>query len=216
MNKRNRNTAVNRTQRNFTISKKAVKSMIMANQASLEKYIDTYVIWPSTSVNSTTIALLNMPTTGTGETNMNGTSINIKRLDYRQTLHIYNAIQPNNDVFLCRLSTCQAIGSYMPTYGDVYQNSANPLDIINSPFRYDTEGLNFHVLDDVKYCVDSFNLTKVYNTRIIPSKIHNSRYDAVNSDWSNGQLFYCLTVYSPSGSQDLGFNFSYRTWFFDI
>jgi hypothetical protein len=193
----------------------AVKSMI-ANQASnLIKYIDTtnYLIAIG---NSSTLYTVVMPVTGTGEINMNGTSINMQKLDVRFDITQYNAAIALTDRYQLRFTVIQSKGTDSLSLADIYQETATPGAILSAPFRYDTHNLSFRVLHDSKMCVNNYQpcLTKELLGLSCKAK---ARYDVVNTDWSNGQVSYVLTLVAyPAANTNIYWNLNFRMWFYDV
>jgi hypothetical protein len=193
----------------------AVKSMIANNQSNLVKYIDTtnYLIGIGTQS-----ALYNvvMPATGTGEINMNGTSINMQKIDLRFDITQYNVAIALTDRYQMRLTVLQSKGTDQLTIADIYQETATAGTILSSPFRYDTHNLSFRVLHDSKFQVNNYQpcLTKELLGLSCKAK---ARYDVVNTDWSNGQVSYvCTVVAYPAANTNITWNLNFRMWFFDV
>jgi hypothetical protein len=170
----------------------AVKSMIANNQSNLVKYIDTtnYLIAVGTQ---STLYNVVMPSTGTGEINMNGTSINMQKIDLRFDITQYNAAIALTDRYQMRLTVLQSKGTDALTIADIYQETSTAGTILSSPFRYDTHNLSFRVLHDSKFQVNNYQpcLTKELLGLSCKAK---ARYDVVNTDWSNGQISYVVTI----------------------
>jgi hypothetical protein len=139
----------------------AVRSMIANNQSNLVKYIDTtnYLIAIG---NQSVLYNVVMPATGTGEINMNGTSINMQKLDCRFDITQYNATIALTDRYQLRLTVLQSKGTDALTIADIYQETSTAGTILSSPFRYDTHNLSFRVLHDSKMQVNNYQpcLTK--------------------------------------------------------
>jgi hypothetical protein len=193
----------------------AVRSMIANNQTNLIKYIDTVNYLASIGTNST-VYNVTMPSTGTGEINMNGTSINMQKLDIRFDITQYNVAIALTDRYQLRFTVIQSKGTDSLTLADIYQETSTALTILSSPFRYDTHNLSFRVLHDSKMYVDNYQpcLTKEFLN--VPCKA-KARYDVVNTDWSNGQISYIVTANGfPAGDFNLYWNLNFRMWFYDV
>jgi hypothetical protein len=193
----------------------AVRSMIANNQSNLIKYIDTVNYLSSIGTNSS-VYVVTMPSTGTGEINMNGTSINMQKLDIRFDVTQYNVVVALTDRYQLRFTVIQSKGTDSLSLADIYQETATATTILSSPFRYDTHNLSFRVLHDSKMQVSNYQpcFTKEIQHLACKSK---ARYDAVNSNWSNGQLSYIVTVVGlPAGDTNLYWNLNFRMWFYDV
>jgi hypothetical protein len=193
----------------------AVKSMIANNQSNLVKYIDTtnYLIAVGTQ---STLYNVVMPSTGTGEINMNGTSINMQKIDLRFDITQYNATIALTDRYQMRLTVLQSKGTDALTIADIYQETSTDGTILSSPFRYDTHNLSFRVLHDSKFQVNNYQpcLTKELLGLSCKAK---ARYDVVNTDWSNGQISYVVTIVAyPAANTNITWNLNFRMWFFDV
>jgi hypothetical protein len=193
----------------------AVKSMIANNQSNLVKYIDTtnYLIGIGTQ---STLYNLVMPATGTGEINMNGTSINMQKIDLRFDITQYNVAIALTDRYQLRLTVLQSKGTDQLTIADIYQETSTAGTILSSPFRYDTHNLSFRVLHDSKFQVNNYQpcLTKELLGLSCKAK---ARYDVVNTDWSNGQISYVVTAVAyPSANTNITWNLNFRMWFYDV
>jgi hypothetical protein len=193
----------------------AVKSMIANNQSNLVKYIDTtnYLIAVGTQ---STLYNVVMPSTGTGEINMNGTSINMQKIDLRFDITQYNATIALTDRYQMRLTVLQSKGTDALTIADIYQETSTAGTILSSPFRYDTHNLSFRVLHDSKFQVNNYQpcLTKELLGLSCKAK---ARYDVVNTDWSNGQISYVVTIVAyPAANTNITWNLNFRMWFFDV
>jgi hypothetical protein len=193
----------------------AVKSMIANNQSNLVKYIDTTNYLIAIGTNSTLYAVV-MPVTGTGEINMNGTSINMQKLDLRYDVTQYNAVIALTDRYQCRLTILQSKGTDTLSIADIYQETATAGTILSSSFRYDTHNLAFRVLHDSKFQVNNYQpcITKELLGLSCKAK---ARYDVVNTDWSNGQISYVVTVVAyPVANTNVTWNLNFRMWFYDV
>jgi hypothetical protein len=193
----------------------AVKSMIANNQSILMKYIDTTNYLVAIGTNSTSYNVV-MPTTGTGEINMNGTSISMQKLDLRFDITQYNVAVALTDRYQLRFTIVQSKGTDSLAIGDIYQESATAGTILSSPFRYDTHNLSFRVLHDSKMQVNNYQpcLTKELLGLNCKAK---TRYDVFNTEWSNGQISYIVTVVSyPGANTNVTWNLNFRMWFYDV
>jgi hypothetical protein len=193
----------------------AVRSMIANNQSNLIKYIDTTNYLIAIGTNSTLYNVV-MPATGTGEINMNGTSINMHKLDCRFDITQYNAAVALTDRYQLRLTILQSKGTDSLTIADIYQETATAGTILSSPFRYDTHNLSFRVLHDSKMQVNNYQPCFTKELLNIPCK-QKARYDVVNTDWSNGQISYVITVVAyPAANTNVTWNLNFRMWFYDV
>jgi hypothetical protein len=193
----------------------AVKSMIANNQVNLMKYIDTQVFNIAIGLGSTLFSVA-MPVTGTGEINMNGTSINMQKLDVRYDVTQYNVAIALTDRYQCRFSILQSKGTETLSVADIYQEVTSPGYVLSSPFRYDTHNLSFRVLHDSKFQVNNYQPCVTKELLNIPCKA-KARYDVTNTNWSNGQITYVLTVVPyPAGNTNLYWNLCFRMHFFDV
>jgi hypothetical protein len=193
----------------------AVRTMIANNQSNLIKYIDTtnYLIAIG---NQSVLYNVVMPATGTGEINMNGTSINMHKLDIRFDITQYNAVIALTDRYQLRFSVIQSKGTDALTIADIYQETSTAGTILSSPFRYDTHNLSFRVLHDSKMHVDNYKPCFTQELLNIPIK-QKARYDVVNTDWSNGQISYVVTVVTyPAANTNVTWNLNFRMWFYDV
>jgi hypothetical protein len=193
----------------------AVKSMIANNQSNLVKYIDT-TSYNIAIGNGSTLFNVVMPSTGTGEINMNGTSINMHKLDVRFDIIQYNVAIALTDRYQLRFTVIQSKGTDTLSVQDIYQETSSPGTVLSSPFRYDTHNLSFRVLHDSKMQVNNYQpcLTKELLGLSCKAK---ARYDVVNSDWSNGQISYILTLVAyPAANANITWNLNFRMWFFDV
>jgi hypothetical protein len=197
------------------VTKAAVKQMLTSKQENLIKYNDTYPSYAGAG-SGIFFGVIYLPPTGTAENEMSGAAINLEKLDLRISAHIYNVVPPLSDVFLTRLVIVQSIGMYELTGPDVFQNSGSALAAINSPFRYETENVSFRVLLDYRRTIDAYNPSWEHDRLAIDSKIHNLRYDTFNSAWATGTLSYIYVQYSPNASTNMAYNFSIRTWWYDV
>jgi hypothetical protein len=193
----------------------AVRSMIANNQTNLVKYIDTtnYLIAIG---NNTTLYNVVMPATGTGEINMNGTSINMQKIDVRYDITQYNIAIALTDRYQLRFTIIQSKGTDSLSVNDIYQETSSPGTVLSSPFRYDTHNLSFRVLHDSKMQVNNYQpcLTKELLGLSCKAKAH---YDVVNTDWSNGQISYVVTVVAyPAANTNITWNLNFRMWFYDV
>jgi hypothetical protein len=193
----------------------AVRSMIANNQSNLVKYIDTtnYLIAIG---NGSTLYNVVMPATGTGEINMNGTSINMQKLDVRFDITQYNVAIALTDRYQLRFTVIQSKGTDTLSINDIYQETSSPGSVLSSPFRYDTHNLSFRVLHDSKMQVNNYQpcLTKELLNLSCKAK---ARYDVVNTDWSNGQISYVVTVVAyPAANTNVTWNLNFRLWFYDV
>lgn len=193
----------------------AVRSMIANNQSNLMKYIDT-VNYLASIGTSSTVYNVSMPTTGTGEINMNGTSINMQKLDIRFDITQYNVAVALTDRYQLRFTVIQSKGTDSLTLADIYQETSTALTILSSPFRYDTHNLSFRVLHDSKMYVDNYQPCQTKEFLNVSCKA-KARYDVVNTDWSNGQISYIVTANGfPAGDFNLYWNLNFRMWFYDV
>jgi hypothetical protein len=193
----------------------AVRLMIANNQSNLIKYIDT-VNYLSSIGSSSSVYAVSMPVTGTGEINMNGTSINMQKLDIRFDITQYNVAVALTDRYQLRFTVIQSKGTDSLSLADIYQETATATTILSSPFRYDTHNLSFRVLHDSKMQVSNYQpcLTKEILNLSCREK---ARYDVVNTNWSNGQISYVITVVGyPAGDFNLYWNLNFRLWFYDV
>jgi hypothetical protein len=209
------------TTNNQFVTKAAVKQMLKANQSNLVKYIDTSAY--STGLTSgLSIQAISLPSTGTGESSMNGSAIDINSFDVR-----WNLIRPgqapsatSGGKYMVRFTIVQAIGAANLSFADVYQDAANAIQAIVSPFRYDTKDRSFHVLYDKVMSVDNYNSLAFAESSKIPAKVHKARFDSVNSDWSTGQPYIYIATSEDNGigtpASDLSLNTTVRAWFFDV
>jgi hypothetical protein len=193
----------------------AVRSMIANNQTNPVKYIDTtnYLIAIG---NNTTLYNVVMPVTGTGEINMNGTSINMQKIDVRYDITQYNIAIALTDRYQLRFTIIQSKGTDSLSVNDIYQETSSPGTVLSSPFRYDTHNLSFRVLHDSKMQVNNYQpcLTKELLGLSCKAK---ARYDVVNTDWSNGQISYVVTVVAyPAANTNITWNLNFRMWFYDV
>jgi hypothetical protein len=211
----NRNGRMKFTPKNKVATIQAVRSMIASPQANLVKYIDTTNYLIAIGTNSTLYNVV-MPVTGTGEINMNGTSINMKKLDLRFDITQYNVAIALTDRYQLRLTVLQSKGTDALTIADIYQETATAGTILSSPFRYDTHNLSFRVLHDSKMQVNNYQPCYTKELLNIDCK-QRARYDVVNTDWSNGQISYVVTVVAyPSANTNVTWNLNFRLWFFDV
>jgi hypothetical protein len=211
----NRNGRMKFTPKNKVATIQAVRSMIASPQANLVKYIDTTNYLIAIGTNSTLYNVV-MPVTGTGEINMNGTSINMKKLDLRFDVTQYNVAIALTDRYQLRLTILQSKGTDALTIADIYQETATAGTILSSPFRYDTHNLSFRVLHDSKFQVNNYQPCYTKELFDIDCR-QRARYDVVNTDWSNGQISYVVTVVAyPAANTNVTWNLNYRLWFFDV
>jgi hypothetical protein len=193
----------------------AVRSMIANNQSNLVKYIDTTNYLIAIGTNSTLYNVV-MPATGTGEINMNGTSINMQKLDVRFDITQYNVAIALTDRYQLRFTVIQSKGTDTLSINDIYQETSSPGSVLSSPFRYDTHNLSFRVLHDSKMQVNNYQPCYTKELLNIDCK-QRARYDVVNTDWSNGQISYVVTVVAyPSANTNVTWNLNFRLWFFDV
>jgi hypothetical protein len=201
--------------KNKPVTKAAVRTMIANNQANLIKYIDT-VNYLSSIGTSSSLYVVSMPVTGTGEINMNGTSINMQKIDCRFDVTQYNIVSALTDRYQLRLTILQSKGTDSLTLADIYQETSTAQTILSSPFRYDTHNLSFRVLHDSKMQVNNYQPCFTKEILDLPCK-SKARYDIVNTNWSNGQISYVITVVGfPAGDFNLYWNLNFRVWFFDV
>jgi hypothetical protein len=212
---KHRNGRMKFTPKNKVATIQAVRSMIASPQANLVKYIDTTNYLIAIGTNSTLYNVV-MPVTGTGEINMNGTSINMKKLDLRFDVTQYNVAIALTDRYQLRLTILQSKGTDALTIADIYQETATAGTILSSPFRYDTHNLSFRVLHDSKFQVNNYQ--PCYTKELLDIDCRQrARYDVVNTDWSNGQISYVVTVVAyPAANTNVTWNLNYRLWFFDV
>jgi hypothetical protein len=212
---KHRNGRMKFTPKNKVATIQAVRSMIASPQANLVKYIDTTNYLIAIGTNSTLYNVV-MPVTGTGEINMNGTSINMKKLDLRFDVTQYNVAIALTDRYQLRLTILQSKGTDALTIVDIYQETATAGTILSSPFRYDTHNLSFRVLHDSKFQVNNYQ--PCYTKELLDIDCRQrARYDVVNTDWSNGQISYVVTVVAyPAANTNVTWNLNYRLWFFDV
>jgi hypothetical protein len=203
------------SKKNKPVTKAAVRTMIANNQANLIKYIDT-VNYLSSIGTSSSLYVVSMPVTGTGEINMNGTSINMQKIDCRFDVTQYNIVSALTDRYQLRLTILQSKGTDSLTLADIYQETSTAQTILSSPFRYDTHNLSFRVLHDSKMQVNNYQPCFTKEILDLPCK-SKARYDIVNTNWSNGQISYVITVVGfPAGDFNLYWNLNFRVWFFDV
>lgn len=184
--------------------------MIKSVQPELIKYVDSNVSAAGTAAGIFFTAL-NMPTTGTGETQMNGTSVSIRKVDFR---HETFCAAGGTASFGVRYILVQGLGdSAALTAGEVLQNIATVDFALTSPYRYDTINREFRVLHDSTVVVDGYN-TKVVKSYSFNSKVHNARYDSLGTQWATGQLF--LLRIAASAASTFSDTFYTRMWFMDV
>jgi len=184
--------------------------MIKSIQPELIKYIDSNVSAAGTAAGIFFTAL-NMPTTGTGESNMNGTSINIKSVDLSFELFVGGG---TTAAFGVRYIILQGIGdSASLTAGEVLQNIASADFALISPYRYDTINREFRILHDSTHVVDGYN-TKVVKKYTLPAKVHNARYDSLGTQWATGQVF--ILRIAASAAATWSDSWYTRVWFMDV
>lgn len=205
----NKNSSSNKKQQ--TVTKSQVRQMINSTQSNMVKYNDT-IISNAGLGSGFQIAALNLPSVGSGESAMSGSSIVCKEIDYTYFYQIGNVADTNS--YMIRVLLVQAIGADSLAVNEVLQNVATNDKAICSPYRYDTVNKSFRVLSDELLFVDPYN-TVAHRKKKVKTKVE-MRYDSVGGGWATGQPFLVTGALSNGMLSDLNQYADYRVWWYDI
>jgi hypothetical protein len=195
------------------VTKQQVRQMLKSKVENLVKYVDTTAFY-SPSILNNPIAWT-MPTTGTGASNMAGTSINIKELLLRMFMTFPNSSGTMYG-YTCRFIIVQAISDDTVSIGDVLENSSTSQNAIVSPYSYELHNRMFRVLHDRTFYL-SPSVTTYHESVSIKPKVPMARYNATGSYWGNGQIYSWICVWGNGISSSLpAFSLDSRTIFEDV
>lgn len=211
MKKKSMNKNSNSNTKQQVVTKSQVRQMINSTQSNMVKYNDT-IISTTGLTSGFFIASLNLPSTGSGESAMSGSSIACKEIDFDLFYQIGNVADTNS--YAMRVILVQAIGADSLAVNEVLQNVATNDKAIVSPYRYDTVNKSFRVLSDEFLFVDPYN-TVTHRKRKIKTKVE-MRYDPVGGGWATGQPFLIYGALSNGALSYLNFYADYRVWWYDI
>lgn len=195
------------------MTKQQVRQMLASKVENLIKHVDTTSVFtPSDGLTPVAWA---MPTTGTGATNMAGTSINIKSLDMRMFM-TFPYSSGTTIGYTCRFIIVQAISDDTVSIADVLEDTSSAQNGIVSPYSYELHNRMFRVLHDKTFYLSS-TVSTFHDKAIIKPKVPMARYNATGAYWGNGQIYSWILVYNDGiGSGTPNFVLISRTNFEDV
>jgi hypothetical protein len=187
--------------------------MLQSKVENLVKYVDTTAFYSPTITNNP--IAWTMPTTGTGASNMAGTSINIKSLVLRMFM-TFPYTTSTQLGFTCRFIIVQAISDDTVSIGDVLENTSSSQTAIVSPYSYELHNRMFRVLHDRTFFL-SPSVTTFHESLTIKPKVPMARYNATGGYWGNGQIYAWICVWNDTSSSGYPvFSLDSRTIFEDV
>jgi len=213
-----KNTKLQQSKRNNTVTKQQVRAMIKSDKVELVKYIDTIVDFAATSNNETTTTL-NLPGLGTGQNSRTGDSIVIDHFEIRTTHFLVQTGTANNDTCFFRDMLYQNCGeALINTSADILDNVSTTDNKINSNVSYSNKGKLFKLLLDTRNQVDVYNPASLHYYKRIRPSIPKMRYNSVDAEWSTGvpnllNIGFNTNVIAGSTYYS---EYIIRMWFYDV
>jgi hypothetical protein len=210
----------NKPKRSELVSKSQVKQMIksIAVDKNLMKFIDTQVIL-NTTTSTPLITNLNMPTTGTGSSQINGANLTIDHFEVHMSDFFLDSITTSAQSLFDRFLLYQNnTESPIVASGDLLDQTTTTIDSFNSPLSYSNNGTLFKPILNYLVSLDSFNTTdqKVW-MRLAP-KIKKLKFNPTDGAWSNGVPAILQTRYTVgvSGGSAAIQQITVRMWYYDV